>query len=91
MRVSKGMIGGFIAIIVVLFIIGMFAITNEQPSTTSYSLRPLITVRNWTGGEFVIRFPYHEEKYLINYESPFDYTMTELGYDLTIHFIRKEK
>ena len=88
MSVSKIMLVSLIALIVALFIIGMFQTAKEQPA---YSLRPLITIRNWAGGEFVIRFPYHEEKYLINYESPFDYTMTENGYDLTIHFIRKEK
>lgn len=88
MSVSKIMLVSLIALIVALFIIGMFQTAKEQPT---YSLRPLITVENWVDGEFKIRFPYHEEKYIINYESPFDYTTTENGYDLTIHFVRKEK
>lgn len=80
-------------VVLILFGFGVAAVidSNASSSKLMYSARPLITVRNWTGSEVKIKFPYQEDKYFINYESPFEYAETENGYDLTIHFIRKEK
>lgn len=79
----------FIAIAAFLIIIAIAADSNQ--TSPNYALRPAIEVVNWGGSLMKIRFPYQDYKYIIDYSNPYEYIITDVGYDLVIHFGRFER
>lgn len=78
-------------IIVVLLGTGIAAVISSNETTRLYALRPSIEVVNWGGKTAMIRFPYQDYKYILDYSNPYEYIVTDAGYDLVIHFGRFER
>lgn len=77
----------FLTILGLVFFLTGCSDTYEAP----YAQRPRIEVVNWGGRSVDIRFPYKDAKYILDYSNPYEYIVTDAGYDLVIHFGRFER